>query len=57
MATLLRIVGMMSAEGVPIMTGLDTARGKTIADEIELLVRAGLSPAAALRARAVLAAR
>ena len=50
MATLLRMVGMMSAEGVPIMTGLDTARGKTIADEIELLVRAGLSPAAALRA-------
>ena len=49
-AILLRIVGMMSEEGVPIMTGLDTARGKTIADEIELLVRAGLSPAKALRA-------
>jgi hypothetical protein len=44
---------MMSAEGVPIMTGLDTARGKTIADEIELLVRAGLSPAAALRAATI----
>jgi hypothetical protein len=41
---------MMSEQGVPIMTGLDTARGKTIADEIELLVRAGLSPAKALRA-------
>jgi hypothetical protein len=52
-ATLLQIVGMMSAEGVPIMTGLDTARGKTIADEIELLVRAGLSPAAALRAATI----
>lgn len=52
-AILLRIVGMMSAEGVPIMTGLDTARGKTIADEIELLVRAGLSPAAALRAATI----
>ena len=48
--TLQRIVGMMAAEGVPIMTGLDTARGKTIADELELLVRAGLTPAAALRA-------
>ena len=40
-ATLLRSVSMMSEEGVPIMTGLDTARGKTIADEIEVLVRAG----------------
>lgn len=49
-AVLLRIVGMMSQEGVPIMTGLDTARGKTIADEIELLVRAGLPPAKALHA-------
>lgn len=49
-ATLLRIVAMMSEEGVPIMTGLDTARGKTIADEIELFVRAGLSPAKALHA-------
>ena len=49
-AILLRIVDMMSQEGVPIMTGLDTARGKTIADEIELLVRAGLSPAKALHA-------
>src|SRR4029453_921695 len=52
-ATLLQIVGMMSAEGGPIMTGLDTARGRTIADEIELLVRAGLSPAAALRAATI----
>jgi imidazolonepropionase-like amidohydrolase len=49
---LLRIVGMMSQEGVPIMTGLDRARGKTIADEIELLVRAGLSPAKAVHAAA-----
>jgi hypothetical protein len=49
-AVLLRIVDMMSQEGVPIMTGLDMARGKTIADEIELLVRAGLSPARALHA-------
>jgi hypothetical protein len=32
-AILLRIVDMMSQEGVPIMTGLDMARGKTIADE------------------------
>jgi imidazolonepropionase-like amidohydrolase len=52
LTTLLRIVGMMSAEGVPIMTGLDTPF-KTIADEIELLVRAGLSPAAALRAATI----
>lgn len=51
--TLLRIVGMMSAEGVPIMTGLDGALGKTIADEIQLLVRAGLSPTAALRAATI----
>ena len=51
--TLLRIVGMMSAEGVPLMTGLDGARGKTIADEIQLLVRAGMTPAAALRAATI----
>jgi imidazolonepropionase-like amidohydrolase len=49
--TLLQIVGMMSDEGVPIMTGLDLR--KTISDEIQLLVRAGLSPAAALRAATI----
>ena len=47
---LLRITGMMAEAGVPVMTGLDGARAKTLPDELELLVRAGLSPAGALRA-------
>jgi imidazolonepropionase-like amidohydrolase len=45
-----RVVGIMYNAGVPILAGTDEIPGATVQDELELLVDAGLPPAAALRA-------
>jgi imidazolonepropionase-like amidohydrolase len=53
-AKTMEIVGQMYRAGVPILAGTDTSNpyvmaGFSLHDELELLVEAGLSPAAALR--------
>jgi hypothetical protein len=59
----LQIVGAMHRAGVPLMAGSDTGSlpallpGFSLHDELELLVRAGLTPAAALRAATLEPAR
>ena len=55
MATILADVGALHAAGVPILAGSDapnpgTAHGASVHRELELLVRAGLTPVEALRA-------
>lgn len=55
MASILADVGALHAEGVPILAGSDapnpgTTHGASIHRELELLVRAGLTPVEALRA-------
>ncbi|WP_329081406.1 MULTISPECIES: amidohydrolase family protein [unclassified Streptosporangium] len=58
----LRVVGAMHRAGVPIMAGTDTAAAYTypgfaLHDELELLVRAGLTPMRALQSATVEPAR
>jgi imidazolonepropionase-like amidohydrolase len=49
-ATYQRIIGIMHRAGVRILAGTDETPDASLQDELELLVGAGLSPAAALRA-------
>ncbi|MDH5760809.1 MAG: amidohydrolase family protein [Gemmatimonadota bacterium] len=56
------LVELLSEAGVPIMTGTDFSNpflypGGSVLEELELLVNAGLTPAAALRAATIVPAR
>lgn len=47
----------MHAAGVPLITGTDSPHGFSLHRELELYVRAGITPTAALRAATIEAAR